>query len=515
MSTVATTQPHQVVAHRTIVTIAAITSTLMQSLDGTIANVALPHMQASLNATPDQIAWVLTSYIVASAIMIPLTGFLALRFGRKRVFVLSIIGFTLSSALCGLATSIGDMVAFRIIQGLCGAALVPLSQSMMLDLYADHERGRAIAMWGVGVMIGPVLGPTLGGYLTEFYDWRWVFYINLPFGIIAAVIMARFATETPLNHTRKFAAWGFFVLAVGVGGLQLLLDRGESEDWFTSTEIVIWGTLAFLGIYLFITHMMTSKNPFIDPRILKDRNFMVGSFIFFSVALIMFTVLALTPIMLQNLLGYPVIDTGFLVAPRGVGMMIGMVVGGRIVNNIDARHLMAFGLVLNIIALVEMTGFSLTMGGWPIIWTGVVQGIGIGSVFVSINILSYDTLPVELRSEAAAIANAIRTLGSSLGISVIFLLLLKNTQKNIALMSENVTLTNEMMHSPHLPAMWDLATEQGRAAMLYEISRQAQMMAYITDFQYILIATIFLIPFVFLIKRQKIYDMSQTQAAVD
>ncbi len=500
--------PLQTVAHRTIVTYAAIMATLMQSIDGTIANVALPHMQASLNATSDQIAWVLTSYIVASAIMIPLTGFLSIRFGRKKIFVLSIIGFTLASALCGLASSIGDMVAFRILQGLSGAALVPLSQSMMLDLYADHERGKAMSMWGVGVMIGPILGPTLGGYLTEYYDWRWVFYINVPVGIAASIIMARYATETPLNHTRKFAAWGFFVLAIGVGCLQLMLDRGESKDWFTSTEIVIWGTLAFLGIYLFITHMMTSKNPFIDPRILKDRNFMMGSFIFFSVALIMFTVLALTPLLLQNLLGYPVLDTGLIVAPRGFGMMIGMVLGGRIINSVDGRHLMAFGLVLNVIALIEMTSFSLAMGSWPFIWTGVVQGIGIGFAFVSINILSYDTLPMHLRSEAAAIANAIRTVGSSLGISAVFLLLIRNTQKNMALLSENVTITNEMMHSPHLPQIWDLTTEQGRAMMTYEIGRQAQMMAYLTDFQYILVATICLIPLVYIIKRQKKHEIS-------
>jgi len=488
---------------------------LMQSIDGTIANIALPHMQASLNATPDQIAWVLTSYIVASAIMIPLTGFLSIRFGRKRVFVLSIVGFTLSSALCGLATSIDDMVLYRILQGMSGAALVPLSQAMILDLYADHERGKAMSMWGLGIMIGPIMGPTLGGYLTEYYDWRWVFFINLPVGIAATFIMARYATETPLNHTRKFAAWGFFMLAVSVGCLQLMLDRGESEGWFTSTEIIIWGAVAFVGIYLFVTHMMTSDNPFIDLRILKDRNFMIGSFLFFSVTLIMFTVLALTPLMLQNLLGYPVVDAGFLIAPRGFGMMMGMVIGGRLADHVDGRHLMAFGLLLNVISLYEMTNFSLTMSSWPIVWTGVVQGLGIGLVFVLINILSYETLPMALRSEATAIANAIKTLGSSIGISIIFTLLIRNTQKNMALLSENVTNANEMMHSPHLPALWDLTTEQGRAMMNWEIGRQAQMMAYITDFQYILIATIFSIPLVYTIKKRQKHTLNATQAAAE
>ncbi len=499
--------------YRGIVSVSAMMATTMQAIDGTIANVALPHMQASLSATPDQIAWVLTSYIIASAVMIPLTGVLTFRYGRKKLYLLSIAGFTIASALCGIATSLDEMLAFRLLQGVMGAALVPLSQSLMLDSYPDHERGKAMAVWGVGVMVGPILGPTLGGWLTESYNWRWIFYINVPFGIAAFLGLALFSGDTVIDRSRKFAGYGYAMLALAILAFQLMLDRGERADWFESDEIVMWAALAFIGLFLFIHHMVFSEHPFINREVLKDRNFVAGSVFYFSVAMVLYTSMAMVPVMLQNLMHYPVLTTGFLIAPRGFGMMLGMTMVGRLAQRgYSARTFIVIGLLLMVYTLWEMSRFNLYTSSAEFIWIGIVQGVGIGMTFVSLNLISYATLETRLRTEAASFANTMRSFGSSMGIAVVFAFQTRAAEINHATLAEHYTLANksfEMMR----PDIWDLGTTAGRAALDAELGRQAAMMAFTTDFQLVMVATICIFPLLLLVKMPKNLMKPPTEAA--
>ncbi len=319
--------------NRAAITISIMLATIMQAIDTTIANVALPHIQGSLSAAQDQITWVLTSYIVAAAIMTPLTGWLAGAFGIKRVFLISVIGFTVASVLCGLAENLTQIVLFRLLQGVCGAALMPLSQAVLLRINPPERHGQAMAVWGTGVMIGPIVGPALGGWLTDNYDWRWVFYINLPIGIIAFVGILVFIHETRHAQRERFDFFGFGTLGVAIGALQILLDRGELKDWLHSTEIWVEATVAGLALYLFVVHTLTtSGRPFLNRELLRDANFVAGLVLMFFVGVIMFATLALMPTMLQQLMHYPVTTAGLVIAPRGVGTMIGMFLVGRIIS---------------------------------------------------------------------------------------------------------------------------------------------------------------------------------------
>src|SRR4051812_36540979 len=317
------------VPHRLIITLCTVGATLMQALDQTIANVALPYMQGSLSATYDEITWVLTSYITAAAIMTAPVGWLAARFGRKYLFITCLIGFTATSMLCGAAQSLEQMVLFRIFQGVFGAALVPLSQSTMMDIYPMEQRGQAMAIWGVGVMIGPILGPTLGGYLTELYNWRFVFYINLPFGVLATIGLIIFMPRSHPNFNMRFDWIGFAVLSLGIGGLQMMLDRGQNQDWFTSPEIIAELVLGGLGVYLFAVHMMTGTKPFIPPAMFRDRNFTTGAVVMFAAGTVLVSSSSLMAPWQQTLANYPVESAGLIMAPRGIGTMAAMLVGGR------------------------------------------------------------------------------------------------------------------------------------------------------------------------------------------
>ena len=387
-------------------------ATIMQALDTTIANVALPHMQGSLSATQDQISWVLTSYIVAAAIMTPPTGILAEKLGRKRLFLGAVAGFTVASMLCGIAETLPEMVGFRLLQGVFGASLVPLSQAVLLDTYPREEHGRAMALWGVGVMVGPILGPTLGGYLTDFYNWRWVFFINLPFGILALLGILFFVPENEHRSHRSFDLFGFAMLSLAIGALQLMLDRGELKDWFGSTEIIVEATVAVLGLYLFLVQMATAEHPFLEPRLFKDRNFAIGLFFIFVVGIILLATLALLPPFLQNLMGYPVVTTGLVLAPRGIGTMFAMLIVGRLIGRVDSRLLILVGLALAGISLWEMADFTTGVSEWTIIRTGVVQGLGLGFLFVPLSTLAFSTLAPALRTEAAGMFSLMRNIGS-------------------------------------------------------------------------------------------------------
>jgi DHA2 family multidrug resistance protein len=467
---------HREVENLPLLVISIMLATLMQVVDTTIANVALPHMQGSLAATQDQIAWVLTSYIVAAAIATPATGWLAGHFGRKHLLVTSIAGFTLASVLCAMAANIGQMVAFRVLQGLFGAALVPISQSSLLDSFPREKHGAAMAMWGMGIMVGPILGPPLGGWLTESYSWHWVFLINVPVGALA--LLGVLASVPPDEHRpTRFDLRGFVLIAVGIAALQLMLDRGNDKDWFGTVEIQVEAALALLGFYLYWVHWRDSERPFVDLALLRDRNFGVANLFMFVIGVVLFATMALLPPYLQNLMNYPVITTGIVLAPRGVGTLISMVVVGRLLaRGVDPRLPAAFGLVLTVISLWMMTRFSADVPVWPIVNAGIVQGLGLGLVFVPVSTLAYATLPMSARTEAAGIYSLVRNIGSSVGISIVFTLIARYTQINHGELAERLTPYG----TTPLPA--NIGSDIGLAALNAEVTRQAAAIAYVNDF---------------------------------
>jgi len=498
--TAATTAANPESAHRGLVTMSVMLATIMQALDTTIANVALPHMQGTMGATQDQISWVLTSYIVAAAIFMPLTGFLTARLGRKRVFMWAVVGFTVASMLCGAAQSLTQIVLFRLLQGVFGACLVPLSQAVLLDTYPPERHGSAMAMWGVGVMVGPILGPSLGGWLTEYYNWRWVFYINLPFGLLAWFGLAAFVHETPIDRQRRFDLLGFALLSLGIGTLQMMLDRGESLDWFANPEVVIEAMLAGLALYLFIAHIFTHEHPFIEPALFKDRNFSVGLLFIFIVGIILFATMALLPPFMQNLMGYPVIDVGYLLAPRGVGTMIAMIAVGKLSGKVDVRYKIFLGLLLTSLSLWEMTRFNTDITGWDIVRTGVTQGLGLGLIFVPLSTITFSTLAPRYRNEGTALYSLMRNIGSSIGISVVITYLSRNTQANHAAFADSINPFNLALKQAVEAGVYNLTTPEGLAAINGEVTRQAATLAYLQDFRLMMWITLAAIPLIALLR---------------
>lgn len=485
---------------RALVTVSVMLATIMQAVDTTIANVALPQMRGSLGATQDQISWVLTSYIVAAAVTMPLTGFIAARVGRKRLFIVAVVGFTIASMLCGAAQSLTQLVVFRLLQGVFGASLVPLSQAVLLDAYPRERHGSAMAIWGVGVMVGPILGPSLGGWLTEHYDWRWTFYINLPFGVLAWMGLALFVQETPIDRTRRFDLFGFGLLGLAIGTLQLMLDRGESLNWFSSPEIVVESVVAAIALYMFVVHMFTHPHPFLEPVLFRDRNFVVGASCMFAVGGILFATMVLLPSMLHDLMGYPVVDVGLLLVPRGVGTMLAMLVVGRLAGRVDARLQIGAGLLLTSLAMREMTQFSLDTDAATVVRTGITQGLGLGFVFVPLSTVSFSTLPAPLRNEGTALYSLMRNIGSSIGISVVVALLAHNMQANHAALST-------FLHPYSLPlrevveaGTYDLSSASSLAQLNAELTRQSAMLGYLQNFRFMSWVALGVLPFVLLLR---------------
>jgi DHA2 family multidrug resistance protein len=490
--------PAAAAPHRGLITLSVMLASIMQALDNTIANVALPRIQGSLSATQDQMTWVLTSYIIAAAIMTPLSGWLAGQVGRKRVFLFSVVGFTIASALCGLAETLPEIVLARLAQGLCGAALIPMSQAVLLDINPKENHAKAMAIWVMAVTIGPILGPALGGWLTENYNWRWVFYINVPFGILAFLGILTFMPETRLRKSR-FDFFGFAALSVAVGAFQLMLDRGQLKDWFASTEIWIEATVAGLALYLFVVHMLTTtKAPFISPALFKDRNFLTGNFFIFVVGVVLFATLALLPPMLQDLMNYPVVLTGLVTAPRGLGTLAAMLIVGRLMGSVDTRIIIATGFALTAFSLWQMTGFYLQMGTASVVWSGLAQGLGTGFVYVPLAAITFATLSPRFRNEGTAVFSLIRNIGSSVGISVVTTLLTRNTQLMHSRLAEQVTPFSDVMHAQ---APGALTSASGLAALNATVSSQAAMIAYNDDFKLMMMLTLCAVPLVMLLRR--------------
>jgi DHA2 family multidrug resistance protein len=486
--------------NRAAITVCVILATLMQALDTTIANVALPYMQGSVSASQDQIAWVLTSYLVAAAIMTPTTGFLAGRLGIRRVFLVSVVGFTVASMLCGMAQSLVEIVLFRVLQGLFGAALVPLSQTVLLNINTKERQGSAIALWSIAVMAGPVLGPVLGGWLTSAYSWRYVFYINLPIGVLAFIGMTIFLPESPGHAGAKLDWFGFGTLSLAIGALQVLLDRGEQLDWFGSGEIVIEAIIAASAFYLFLAHTFTAREPFVRPSLFRDRNFTAGVLFGVIVGLTYYASLALQPPYLQNLMNYPIVSAGLVMGPRGVGTMGALIVVGKLVGRVDTRLLLATGLGLTAGSFYAMTGWTPDVSQMTIIDVGVIQGIGLGFLFVPLSVATLATLPPERRAEGAGFSTLLRNMGSSAGISMVNSLLTRETQVNHEAIAQHVTAVNRMFADPMIARFWDPLTAAGRAALDAVVTRQAQIIAYIDDYKLLMIATLAVIPLLIVFK---------------
>jgi MFS transporter, DHA2 family, multidrug resistance protein len=485
-------------SRRMLITISVMLASIMSSLDTTIANVALPRIQGSVSATQDQMAWVLTSYIVAAAIMTPLSGWLTSQIGRNRVFLYSVAGFTVASMLCGVAQSLPQIVLARLLQGLCGAALVPLSQAVLLDINPPERHARAMAVWVMGVTLGPIVGPALGGWLTENYNWRWVFYINVPFGILAFLGISSFLPETAIKKSR-FDFFGFTALSVAIAAFQIMLDRGQLKDWFSSVEIWIEATIAAVAFYLFVIHMLTTtEQRFVSPALFKDRNFVAGNVFVFIVGLVLFATLALLPPLLQDLLNYPVVTTGLVTAPRGFGTLAAMFIVGRVMGKIDIRLIIATGFALTAVSSWQMTGFDLQMDSSAVVWSGIFQGLGTGLVYVPLAAATFATLSPSLRNEGTSFFSLIRNLGSSIGISVVNTLLTRNTQIMHATLGEHVSRYSSVLHAQMGSGSPSLRTMAGLNATVTE---QGSMIAYNNDFKLMMVLSLAAIPLVVLLRK--------------
>ena len=497
---------------RNMVTICAMTATIMQALDTTIANVALPYMQGSLSASQDQINWVLTSYIVAAAIMTAPVGWIANRFGRKRIFIVCSAGFTIASVMCGLAQDINQMVLFRLLQGVFGAALVPLSQAVMLDSYALHERAKAMSIWGMGVMMGPIMGPSLGAWLTETYSWHWVFFVNIPFGIVTVAGLLVFMDETRANRELRFDWFGFAALAVGIGSMQVALDRGEQLGWLGSNEIIAEIIVSIIGFYYFFAHSLTTAKPFIQFAIFRDRNF-VGGCVFMAVmGLVLFSTMALSSPYLQNVIGYPILTAGLLLATRGCGTFVAMMLVGRLMKHIEARTLIVSGLALMSLSLFFMTGWTDQTGVPTIVVVSVAQGFGLGLVFVPLSTVAFLTLPNHLRTDGTSMLTLMRNVASSIGISIVIAQLTEGGRRVYAILSEHINPFNHALQMPDVRSMINLNSDGGRAIADALVGIQAQIIAFSLDYQTVMVITLCAIPLAIMIGSTKVALRKQSAA---
>jgi DHA2 family multidrug resistance protein len=500
-----------VAKHPALITASVGLASFLYSVDWTIAAVALPHMQGTFSATQDQIAWVITSYIVASAISIPCAGWLSLRFGRKRVFLWAVTVFMAASVMCGAAGSLAFEVFARVLQGLGGAFLIPLSHAIILDTYPPEEQGKAMALWGMASVMGSFVGPTVGGYVTEYLSWRYIFYINVPFGLLALAGVALFVPETRVDRKRPFDAFGFLSLALGVGALQLMLDRGGQLDWFESWEITVEACLAALGFYLFNVHCLTARQPFLDPRLLANRRFFLGLVFAFIYGFVTTPPMVLMPSFLDQVRGYPIDTIGLLQAPRGVGLFAAMVLGGRLTGRVDPRTLIAVGLVCLAFSSWEMSTWTGEVGVWPLVWTNFLQGIGGGIILVPIQVVAFPALEPHRRTEATAVYNLVRSIGASIGVSGALALYVRTSSITHSELANHATPFNRALQAPH---GWSMATPQDLMHLEREISRQAAVVGFTGDFWLFALVAAAALPLLLFIGRTRLPGPAREAIAV-
>lgn len=490
---------HEQVRHRGLLTVAVMGASVMQILDTTIANVAIPHMQSSLGATSETVNWVLTSYIIATAVAMPVTGWLADRIGRRNLFLAAVFGFIIASMACGAAQNLEEMVLFRFVQGISAAFIGPLSQSVMLDINPPERHARAMSIWGMGIMVGPILGPIVGGWLTESANWRWVFYVNLPVGAATLALMWALLPATGRTR-RRFDLFGFSMLALGLAALQLMLDRGAQQDWFDSIEIWVESGVAVACLWMFAVHLATGRDTLFDRHMLADRNLATAMGFMIVIGVVMFASMALLPPMLQRLFGWPVIDTGWVLAVRGVGILVSMSIAGRLLGRIDARWLVGSGLAIAAYSLWQMSHWSLMMGAGPVIVSGLVQGLGMGLIFIPLNTMAFATIPPHYRTDGSSLLNLFRSVGGSAGISVVTTLLAANMQTSHEDIAAHVTGYSVPLVDPSTADRFGALGDAAMAMVNAEINRQAAMVAYVDDFRAMMWVTLLAVPLVLLLR---------------
>jgi DHA2 family multidrug resistance protein len=497
-----------------IVAVSVMFATFMEVLDTTVVNVSLPHIAGSLSASIDEGTWALTSYLVANAIILPMTGWLAAMFGRKRLLMLSVVGFTMASFLCGLAPTLGSLIAFRILQGATGGALQPLSQAVLLEAFPPHERGKAMGFWGLGIVVAPILGPVLGGWLTDVYSWRWVFYINIPVGIASIVMTQLYIFDPPYlrAQSRKIDYWGIGMLAVGIGALQIVLDKGQQDDWFSSSFITGLTIISVITLVALIWHELTTEQPIIDLRVFKARSYAVGVFLMTVLGFVLYGSMVLLPIMLQTALGYPALQAGIAMAPRGIGAFFMMPLTGLMTGRFDARKLLACGLVIGGFSLIWLGQLNLQAGYWDIFWPQLIQGVGMSLLFVPLTTVSMDPIPVERMGYATSLFNLMRNIGGSVGIAVTGTMLARHQQATTAIIGANVSqydpATQSMfaqLQAAFMAAGNDAytATNRAYAALFGLVQQQAAMVSFVGLFQLLGIMFLVLLPLILLMKRPR------------
>ncbi len=497
------------VSNPLLLAIGIMTASLIQVLDSTIANVAIPHMQSSLGATSDEVSWVLTSYIVAVAIAMPITGWLADKAGSRRLFIFSVVGFVVASMLCGMAQNITEMVIFRAMQGAAGAFISPLSQAAMIDTNKPSRQPQMMALWGMGIMIGPIMGPILGGWLTENWNWRWVFYVNVPLGAIAFAIMAALLPSRPVVR-RKFDLTGFALVGIMLTSVQLLLDRGNHIDWFDSAEAWIYLFLTVSTAWMALIHFTTTKDALFSRSLFADPNFLYAIFFSVSMGVVMFATMALLPTMLQRLFGYGVIDTGEAMMPRGVGTLITMQLSGYIMRRgFDPRVLIGTGFIIAAGSLWEMSQWTLQTDYTHIAVSGFVQGLGMGLIFIPMNASAFATLPYNLRTDGSSVLNLARSIGSSVGISIVTTYLARNIQISHSDLATHVTNSFITVIDFSTTGRFPIIGETAVRMIDGEVNRQAAMIAYVNDFYLMMWMTLAVVPFVFLMRRPNLMGPGQ------
>ena len=497
-----------------IVAIAVMFATFMEVLDTTVVNVSLPHIASSMSATTDEATWALTSYLVANAIILPMTGWLASRFGRKNLLMLSTTGFTLASFLCGAAPNLASLVIFRIIQGATGGALQPLSQAVLLESFKPEERGRAMGFWGLGIVVAPIFGPVFGGWLTENYSWRWVFYINLPVGIIAIIMTRLFVFDPPYlrRESRGIDYWGMGMLVVGIGALQFVLDKGQQEDWFASTMITTLAIVSVVTLIALIVYQLKAPHPIVDLRLFKDRSYSVGVFLMTVLGFVLYGSLVLLPLMLQTLFGYSSMSAGEAMAPRGIGSLFMMPMVGILTGLVDARKLLVMGLAVGGFTMLWLGQLNLQAGYWDIFWPQLLQGLGMSLLFVPLTTVSMATISPERMGYATSLFNLMRNIGGSIGIAVTATMLARRRQAFGSLLGEHITIFDSttsrvlaQLKASFMARTEDAvaATNQAYVALYGMVQRQAAMVAFVTIFRLLGILFLVMIPLVLIMKRPK------------
>jgi MFS transporter, DHA2 family, multidrug resistance protein len=497
-----------------LIAVAVMSSTFMEVLDTTVVNVSLPHIAGNLSASTDEATWTLTSYLVANAIILPMTGWLAGRFGRKRLLLMAVTGFTVASFFCGLAPSLPILIIFRVIQGACGGGLQPLSQAILLESFPPQKRGQAMAFWALGIVVAPMLGPVLGGWLTDNYSWRWVFYINVPIGVLSIFLTQAFIFDPPYLRRERTGIdyWGIGLLVVGMGSLQILLDKGQEEDWFGSHFILILAVLAVIGLGGLIIRELKATHPVIDLSVFRYRSYAVGTFLMTIVGFVLYGSTVLLPLMMQELLGYTATHAGITNLPRGMASFLFMPVVGILVGKIDSRKLLAMGLIATAAAMFSLSFFSLDVGFWNFWWPLMLQGAGLGLIFVPLTTVTNDPVPRERMGNATSIFNLMRNVGASIGISTVETLQYRHMQTHLHYLVQHVNSASPETQQ-RLAGLRQLfiskgsdavtATRQAHGALWGMVQQQASILSYNDVFRFLGGMFLLLLPLLLLMEKPK------------